>query len=184
MTQANNLLAQIKNIVPKQNNFIPPWNPPYCGEIDMRIAADGTWYYLGTPIGRKEMVKLFSKVLRKEDDNFFLVTPVEKVKIIVDDAPFLAISVQPIKMDNKNALVFTTQVDDEIILNLDNPIKVLVNADINTPQPYILARSKLWAKLSRPVYYELINIAEEKVIDSETHLGVNSLGDFFSLGTL
>jgi uncharacterized protein len=155
---------------------LPPvhlWNPPFCGDIDMRIARDGTWFYLGTPIGRPAMVRLFSGILWREGDSYFLVTPVEKVGIRVDDAPFVAVDVAPSGPD----LIFTTNVDEQVTAGPDHPIRVERDAATGEPAPYILIRRNLWALIDRKSFYRLVDRGET-VGD---WFGVRSGGAFFPI---
>ena len=161
---------------------LPPverWNPPYCGEIPMRIARDGTWHYMGTPIGRPAMVRLFSTILRREADGaHVLVTPVERVGIEVEDAPFLAVAVTAAGEGADRRLTFLTNVGDAVTADGDHPIRVAENPETGEPSPYVLVRGRLEARLSRPVFYELAEMAEER----DGVLGVVSGGVFFALG--
>ena len=130
-----------------------------CGDLDMRIAVDGTWYHQGTPIGRKELVKLFASVLKREaDGTYWLETPVERGEIRVEDAAFIALRTNQVGSD----WVFTTNVDDEIRLDADHPLKVVVDPQTGEPRPYIGVRDGLEARLNRHVYYELVHAAEEQ----------------------
>ncbi len=170
-----------------QDRKLPPvdkWNPDFCGDIDMRIARDGTWYYMGSPIGRKRMVKLFSTVIRRDDDKYFLVTPVEKLGITVDDAPFVAVEADIYEPGPNQSIVFRTNVDDEAIAGPDNPIRVESDPKTGEPSPYVLVRKNLWALIARPVFYRLVDSGEERVIDGKTVLGINSRGQFFVIGSL
>lgn len=158
---------------------LPPvhlWNPEFCGNIDMRIRRDGSWDYMGTPINRQRMVKLFSSILRRDKDDFFLVTPVEKVGIKVDDAPFVAVEMD-IKGDD---IVFRTNLDDYVKAGIDNPIRVSVDDRTGEPSPYVLVRDNLEALISRSVYYELAQNAQEE----NGRYGVWSDGVFFALDGL
>ena len=159
----------------RKTRGLPPvekWNPPYCGEIDIHVKRDGTWFYMGTPIGRPELVRLFSNILWREDDDYFLVTPIEKVKIKVDDAPFLAIDFDLID----GAIHFTTHTGDEMIASNVNPIKVVISED-DEPAPYILVRRNLWALIDRKSFYRLIDIGE---IEGEM-FGIRSQEIFFPI---
>ncbi len=159
---------------------LPPverWNPAFCGEIDIRIARDGTWFHQGTPIGRKEIVRLFSTILRKEGDDYFLVTPVEKMRIRVDDAPFMAVLLDRQGEGSGQRLVFTTNVGDEIVAGENNAIRV---ADQGGPAPYIHVRRGLDARISRNVFYQLADIAVQG--SDPGVMGVWSEGKFFVLG--
>ena len=160
---------------------LPPvekWNPPHCGSIPMRIARDGTWHYMGTPIGRPRMVRLFSTVLRKDPDEFVLVTPVERVAIEVEDAPFIAATVDVTGAGEGQSLTFTTNVGDQVTADAAHPIRVSENAETGEPSPYVLVRGGLEARLARPVFYELADLA----IERDGRLGVFSGGAFFPLG--
>src|SRR5262245_39033551 len=166
---------------------LPPiekWNPPHCGAIDMRIATDGTWYYLGTPIGRPALVRLFSTILRREPDGeYVLVTPVEKVGLKVEDVPFIAVRVDAEGKGHDQRLRFLTNVGDEVIAGPEHHLRVTYRGE-NEPQPYLHVRGRLEARLSRAVFYELVAMAEERVgSDGRRELGVWSSGSYFSLGS-
>jgi len=144
-----------------QGKGLPPvhqWNPPFCGDLDMRIARDGTWFYLGTPIGRPELVRLFSTILRKDDDKYFLVTPVEKVGITVDDAPFVAVDFEAEGEGKAQELVFETNVGDRMVAGPDNPIRVERDSETGEPSPYVLVRDNLEALIDRKSFYRLVDI--------------------------
>ena len=163
---------------------LPPvhlWNPPFCGNLDMRIARDGTWFYLGTPIGRFELVKLFSSILRKEKDRFYLVTPVEKVGITVDDAPFVAVdfSVQGSGVDQ--TLTFETHVDDFVEASSDNPIRVERDSETGEPSPYVHVRAGLEALIDRKSFYRLVDLCDHKKIADVEWFGVYSKTQFFPI---
>ncbi len=152
------------------------WNPDFCGDIDMRIARDGTWFYLGTPIGRPAMVRLFSSILRKDGDKYFLVTPVEKVGIVVEDAPFVAVDFDV----TPEGLRFVTHVGDEVIAGADHPIRVERDPDTGEPAPYILIRRNLEALIDRKSFYRLIDQGHEQ----GDQFGVTSAGVFFAISPL
>lgn len=140
---------------------LPPvhlWNPPFCGDLDMRIARDGTWFYLGTPIGRPELVRLFSTILRKDGDDYFLVTPVEKVGITVEDAPFVAVDFEPSGTQDAQVLTFETNVGDTVQAGPDNPIRVERDPETGEPSPYVLIRANLEALIDRKSFYRLVEI--------------------------
>ena len=155
------------------------WNPPFCGDLDMRIARDGTWFYLGTPIGRKPLVKLFSSIIRKDDDKYFLVTPVEKVGITVDDAPFVAIDFDVENPGPDQKLTFLTQVDDEATAGPDNPIRVVRDPETGEPSPYILIRTNLEALIDRKSFYRMVDLGTHEDVDGESWFGIRSGGQFF-----
>ena len=152
------------------------WNPPFCGDLDMRIARDGTWFYLGTPIGRKPLVKLFSSILKREGDRYFLVTPVEKVGITVDDAPFAAVDFTAEGSGADQHLTFVTQVDDLVTAGPDNPIRVVRDPVTGEPSPYVHVRRGLHALIDRKSFYRLVELGTEHGGD----FGVWSGGAFFA----
>jgi hypothetical protein len=158
---------------------LPPvhlWNPSHCGDSEMRIAADGTWFHQGSPIGRKELVKLFSTILRREaDGSHVLVTPVEKLDIAVDDAPFLAVEVTSEGEGPARSLIFRLNTDDIVAAGPHNLLTVETAAD-GTPRPYLHVRGGLMALINRPVFYQLADIALE---EGGTPPGLYSGGVFF-----
>lgn len=179
--KANDLLGQI----PRAGKGLPPvhlWNPAFCGDIDMRIARDGTWYYQGTPIGRKPMVRLFSSIIRREGDDYFLVTPVEKVGIKVDDAPFVAVAVEVLGSGEQQVLRFTSNVDDQVDACAAFPLRVETDPHTLEPAPYVRMRDNLEALIHRNVFYQLVELAVPGQVDGEQWLGVWSGGEFHPLG--
>ena len=168
----------------RKKKGIPPvekWNPPFCGDIDMHILRNGKWTYMGSEIKRPAMIKLFSNIIRLDDDgHYYLVTPVEKVRIKVDDVPFVAVSMNKIEDEGVSYLSFTTNVQDEIILSKENPIEIVIN-DNDEPSPYITIRKNLKALISRSVYYDLINMAEEEIIEDKKFLVIKSNNTLFKL---
>ncbi|MBC3376749.1 DUF1285 domain-containing protein [Pseudomonas sp. SWRI92] len=178
--KANDLLGQI----PKTKGLPPVhlWNPAFCGDIDMRIARDGTWYYLGTPIGRKPMVKLFSTIIRRDGDDYFLITPVEKVGIKVDDAPFVAVTLEVEGQGEGQLLRFTTNVDEATEAGPEHPMRVVIDPQTQEPAPYIHVRSNLEALIHRNVFYQLVELAVSREVDGQRWLGVWSGGVFFPIG--
>lgn len=160
---------------------LPPvhlWNPAVCGDIDIVIRKDGVWLHEGSPIGRKELVRLFSTVLRKDPDGFWLITPVEKLRITVEDAPFRAVGVER----RDGALVFTTDVGDETAAGPENPLRVETDPETGEPRPYVHVRRGLEARVERSVFYDLVEAAEERDTPEGPELGVMSNGAFFPLG--
>lgn len=150
---------------------------------DIRIGRDGTWYYMGSPIARKPLVKLFSTVLKRvEDGSFWLITPFERGTIEVDDAPFTAVELTVKEVDGDQVLEFRSNLDDTVVAGVDNPIRVETDPDSGEPAPYVRVRDNLDALITRSVFYELVELAEERKIDGQTVLGVMSGGIFFSLG--
>ena len=160
---------------------LPPvhlWNPAHCGDIDIVIRRDGTWIHEGTPIGREALVRLFSTVLRKDPDGFHLVTPVEKLKIAVEDAPFIAVRVDRVG----DALRFLTNVGDEVDAGPEHPIRVDTAPGTGEPSPYLHVRRGLEARIARPVFYELAEMAEARLTpEGLQQLGVSSNGVWFPI---
>ena len=159
---------------------LPPvhlWNPDFCGDLDMRIARDGTWFYLGTPIGRPELVRLFSTILRKDGDDYFLVTPVEKVGITVDDAPFVAVDFEVAGSGKGQTLTFETNVGDFVPAGPDHPIRVERDTETGEPSPYVLVRANLEALIDRKSFYRLVDIGAHH----DGWFGIWSDGEFFPI---
>jgi len=150
------------------------WTPDFCGDLDMRIARDGTWFYLGSPIGRMPLVKLFSSILTREGKNYFLVTPVEKVGIKVDDVPFIAVDFEVLAGDK---ILFTTNVDDEVLLGPDHPMRITHN-EKGEPAPYVHVRANLEARIDRKSFYRLVDLATVHEVNGENWLGVWSCSIF------
>ena len=163
---------------------LPPvhlWNPPFCGDLDMRIARDGTWFYLGTPIGRKELVRLFSTILRRDGDDYFLVTPVEKVGITVDDAPFVAVDFEATGSGMDQVLRFETNVGDYVEAGRDAPIRVERDPGTGEPSPYVLVRANLEALIDRKSFYRLVDIGARHMVEGDEWFGLWSGGQFFPI---
>ena len=162
---------------------LPPverWNPPFCGDIDMEIRADGTWFYLGTPIGRAPLVRLFSTVLRKDEDGkTYLVTPVEKVGIRVVDAPFLAVEMNVSGEGAAQVLTFRTNVGDVVEVGPDLPLRFVIAGENSELKPYLLVRGRLEALVSRAVMYDLVELGETVEIDGIDMFAVRSGGVVF-----
>lgn len=159
---------------------LPPvhkWNPPFCGDLDMRIARDGTWFYLGTPIGRFGLVRLFSSILRKDGDDYFLVTPVEKVGITVDDAPFVAVDFEAEGTGESQILTFETHVGDLAEAGPDHPIRVERDPETGEPSPYVLVRANLEALIDRKSFYRLVDLGAHH----DGWFGLWSGGQFFPI---
>ena len=153
------------------------WNPPFCGDIDMRIAADGTWFYQKTPIGRLPLVKLFASVLKREGDKYFLVTPVEKVGIVVEDAPFLAVEMKA----EKGALAFRTNVDDWVAAGPGHALRFDLDAATGGLKPYLHVRRGLWAKVTRALFYDLVELGVERALDGKVMFGIAAGVEFFAM---
>lgn len=178
-------LAEIAKLI--EGRKLPPiekWHPDQVDPIDIRIARDGAWYYQGTPIGRKKMVNLFSSVLRKEGSEFYLVTPVEKLRIEVEDAPFVAVEMEREGRGRRQTLAFRTNTEDWVIADRGHPIRVETDPRTGEPSPYVLVRARLEALIARPVFYRLVEIAERRREGGKEVLGVWSRGAFFPLGAV
>ncbi len=158
----------------------PSWNPPDCGDINMRIAADGTWFYCGSPIGRAPLVQLFASVMRKEGNRFVLVTPVEKVGIRVDDAPFLAVEMFIHSAAREPQLMFRTNVDDLVTVDSEHPLRFEPGA-ADGLKPYVRVRGDLWALVKRALFYDLVDLGRIERIANEDWFGVRSSGLFFPM---
>ena len=162
------------------DNKLPPvetWHPAHCGDSYMRIASDGTWFHEGSPIGRAAMVRLFSTILRREPDGgYVLVTPAEKLSILVDDAPFVAVELKSEGEREQRRLAFRLNTGDLVIADGDHPLRVIEKAD--GPHPYVTVRRGLDALIARPVYYELVNLALD---EGHEPPGLWSEGSFFAL---
>ena len=156
------------------------WNPPDCGDIDMRIAADGTWFYGGSPIGRLPLVQLFASVLRKDGDRYVLVTPVEKVGIRVDDAPFLAVEMSTEHEGGDGALSFRTNVEDFVTVDDHHPLRFERGAAEGL-KPYVQVRDDLWALVKRPLFYDLVALGAVDRWRDASWFGVRSRGVFFPM---
>jgi hypothetical protein len=154
------------------------WNPAYCGEIDMRIAADGTWFYNGTPIGRPALVKLFASILRKDPERHVLVTPVERVGIAVEDAPFQAVEMAVEGEGAERQVAFRTNVDDVVSVGPDHPLRFERDAS-GGMKPYVRVRGDLWARVTRALTYDLIALGEDRDVGGQRVFGVGIGGDFY-----
>jgi hypothetical protein len=173
-------IAASARAVAKEGRGLPPvqdWNPPFCGDLDMRIARDGTWFYQGTPITRPALVRLFSTILRRDGDDYFLVTPVEKVGITVDDAPLVAVDVEAEGAGQDQTLRFETNVGDHVTAGPDHPIRVERDPETGEPAPYVLVRANLEALIDRKSFYRLVEIGDRQ----DGWFGLWSGGAFFRI---
>jgi hypothetical protein len=179
-------LEGIAAALPREGRGLPPvekWNPPFCGDIDMKIAADGTWFYQKTPIGRPALVKLFASVLKREGDKYFLVTPVEKVGILVEDAPFLAVELTVVGPEQNvllTVLRFRTNVDDVVDAGPGHALRFEPEATGGL-KPYLHVRRDLWAKVTRALFYDLVERGEEREVGGKAMFGLASGGEFFAM---
>jgi hypothetical protein len=183
--QGQSGLEAITDTARREGHKGPPpvhlWNPPFCGDLDMRIATDGTWFYLKTPIGRPALVKLFASVLKREGDKYFLVTPVEKCGIVVDDAPFLAVELRIEDTPAGRVLHFRTNVDDWVTCGLDHALRFEPEAGTGGLKPYLHIRRDLWAKVTRALFYDLVEMGDEREVDGRLMFGVASGGEFYAM---
>lgn len=157
------------------------WHPPFCGDLDLRIAADGTWHYLGTPIGRPAMVRLFASVLKREGDRYFLVTPVEKVGIKVDDAPFLAVAMEQDDRSKERTLLFRTNVDEIVRCDAEHKLRFEPEEGTGGIKPYLHVRRDLWALLTRALFFDLVALGEVRTVGGREQFGIASAGAFFPM---
>ena len=176
-------LETIAASLPREKSRLPPverWDPPFCGDIDMKIEADGTWFYQKTPIGRPALVKLFSSILKRDGDNYYLVTPVEKVGLVVVDAPFLAVELKVEQADDQ-ILTFRTNVDDWAEAGPGHALRFVPEPATGGLKPYLHVRGDLWAKVTRALFYDLVELGEERDVGGKRMFGVASKGEFFSM---
>ena len=181
MNELTRILAEIETAA-ADAEARQSWRPAQQGDIDIRIAADGNWYHEGQPFKRASLVRLFAGVLRREADDYYLVTPAEKLRIEVDDAPFTANLVERIDEDGRTAIVFTTNLGERIVVDREHPLRVEFDAVSGEPRPYVLLRDGLEALIGRSAFYDLVNLAEARERDGATWLYVTSLGHEFELG--
>ena len=178
---AEGILASAKAAKTRGLPPLEKWNPPFCGDLDMHIRRDGTWFYQGTPIGRPELVKLFSTILWREGDDYFLVTPVEKVGITVEDAPFVAVDFEAEGSGTDQLLRFVTNLQDEALAGPDHPIRVVRDPETGEPSPYVLIRRNLEALIDRKSFYRLVEIGKHHEHEGEDWFGLWSGGAFFPI---
>ena len=164
---------------------LPPvhlWNPPLCGDIDMRIGRDGTWYYQGSPIGRMELVRLFASVLRHDDDGVhYLVTPVEKCSVEVEDAPFLAVRMIVNGSGHEQVIGFETNLDDEVVVDDEHPLRFVTEEGTGGLKPYVLMRARLEALVNRALFYDLVDLGVVEPFEGQDWFGVWSSGRFWPM---
>ncbi|AXI44121.1 DUF1285 domain-containing protein [Sulfitobacter sp. SK011] len=174
---AESLVASAKAAKTRGLPPLEKWNPPFCGDLDMQIKRDGTWFYQGTPIGRRELVKLFATILWREGDKYFLVTPVEKVGITVEDAPFVAVDFEAEGTGEAQDLRFETNLGDFSVAGQDAPIRVVRDEKTGEPSPYVRIRRNLEALIDRKSFYRLVDLG----VHHEGWFGVWSGGEFFGI---
>lgn len=177
---ADSLAAEARKAARKGG--LPPvhlWNPPFCGDLDIHIQRDGTWFYLGTPIGRASLVRLFSTILKREGDRFYLVTPVEKVVITVEDAPFVAVDFEVSGAGKGQVLTFHTNVGDSVSAGPDHPIRVERDPATGEPAPYVMVRAGLEALIDRKSFYRMVDLGEHFEHAGERWFGLWAGGEFW-----
>jgi hypothetical protein len=178
---AEGLAASVQAATKKGPPPVHLWNPPFCGELDIRIARDGTWFYLGSPIGRAPLVKLFSSILRAEDNRYVLVTPVEKVGIQVDDLPLHATDFTATGTGRDQTLTFHTKTDDDAVAGPDNPLLIPRDPATGEPAPQVLIRPGLAARIDRKSFYRIAELGTHEPLDGQSWFGVWSSGTFFPM---
>jgi uncharacterized protein len=178
---ADGLAASVQAATKKGPPPVHLWNPPFCGDIDMRIRRDGVWFHEGTPIGRPGLVKLFSGILKREGDKYFLVTPVEKVGIMVEDAPMVAVDFTATGAGEGQILTFHTLTEDLAVAGVANPIRIARDPATGEPSPYVLIRSNLEALIDRKSFYRLIDLGSHAVHEGQRWFGLWSGGQFFPI---
>ncbi len=183
MSELDHILADIESNA-EGETARRDWNPSNQGEIDIRIAADGSWFHQGRRFQRESLIRLFASILRREDEVYFLVTPVEKLRIEVEDAPFIANLVELIEDDAQQAIVFTTNIGERIVVDHQHRIRVEIDANSGEPRPYIHFRAGLEALINRSAFYDLLNLAHESRRDGKTYLSIISMNEEFELGSI
>lgn len=176
---AENLATAARAAAKKGPAPVHLWNPPFCGDLDMEIRRDGTWFYLGTPIGRPALVRLFASIIRKDGEDYFLVTPVEKVGIRVVDAPFVAVDAEASGEGRDQIIAFTTNVGDTVTAGPGHPIRVTRDPVTGEPAPYVLVRANLEALIDRKTFYRLVELGAHGLHDGQDWFGIWSGGAFF-----
>ncbi len=178
------LFADLNADIREGDDALPPvdqWNPPLSGDIDIRIARNGQWFHEGEAIQRESLVRLFSTVLKREGDDYFLVTPVEKWRIQVDDVPFSVVRMEVVNREGSQGLLFETATGDRRLAGPDHPLRVFHDPDTGEPSPYLMIRGGMEGRLVRPVFYQLVEMAESGSAGNKDVRGVYSLGEFFPL---
>ena len=187
MSKEVNTSSLLQSIVEAQKkDKFPPvenWNPPLCENVEMRISRDGKWFFKDSPIGRQKMINLFSTVIRYDDDgSYYLVTPVEKIRLEVEDKPFIITTFEKEMLDGQDVYFFRTNVNEIVRLGKNNPLRVEINKDTHEPSPYLLVRKNLEGLISRNVYYQLVE--EATLNEKSNQLEIVSEGETFSLGSI
>lgn len=179
-----NFLSHAGKMADRKLPPVDQWNPAFCGDIDIRIARDGSWYHEGRPFLRQPLVRLLSSILKREGEEYFLVSPVEKMRINVEDVPFIAVGMTEENLNGEQTLIFRTLTDDIIPLDAEHPLRVQTDELTGEPRPYIQVRNGMEARIHRPVFYELVERGREVIRQGEPHLMIESAGLQFDLGRL
>jgi hypothetical protein len=179
-----NFLSHAGKLADRKLPPVDQWNPTFCGDIDIRIARNGSWYHEGRPFLRQPLVNLLSSILKREGDEYFLVSPVEKMRIQVEDVPFIAVGMTEENVNGELTLIFRTLTDDIIPLDAEHPLRVQTDELTGEPRPYIQVRGGMEARIHRPVFYELVERGREVIRQGEPHLMIESAGLQFDLGRL
>lgn len=182
-TDSDELLQRLASTA-ERLSYNASWNPAYSGDSKMRISRDGRWYYQGSLIARPALVQLFSRLLRREDEQYYLVTPVEKLSIAVDDAPFVSTNIKVQGQGDQQNIYVTTNLGDTVLLGSEHPLWVNIDPQTQEPSPYSSIGNGLPVLIQRSDFYRLVDLAEQTVIDQRTVLGVWSQQQFFVLGEL
>lgn len=184
-TSYQTLVDSVLTLQRQRESALPPveeWHPPLCGDMPLVVASDGSWWHEGRPIERESLVRLFASILKREGDDYFLVTPVEKWRIAVEEVPFRVVALEVFNRGEKTqALVFSTSVGDRVVAGADHPLRVCADLTSGEPAPYLLVRHNLEGKLTRSVFYQLADLAGPSRDTGEKRLGVVSQNHFFPL---
>ena len=179
-----NFLSHAGKLADRKLPPVDQWSPAFCGDIDIRVARNGSWYHEGRPFLRQPLVNMLSSILKREGDEYFLVSPVEKMRIQVEDVPFIVVCMTEQNMSGELTLVFRTLTDDIIPLDAEHSLRVQTDELTGEPRPYIQVRSGMEARIHRPVFYELVERGREVIRHGESHLMIESAGLQFDLGRL
>ena len=179
-----NFLSHAGKLADRKLPPVDQWSPAFCGDIDISIARNGSWYHEGRPFLRQPLVNLLSSILKREGDEYFLVSPVEKMRINVEDVPFIAVGMTEENVNGELTLIFRTLTDDIVPLDAEHPLRVQTDEITGEPRPYIQVRGGMEARIHRPVFYELVERGKEVIRQGEPHLIIESAGLQFDLGRL
>ncbi len=181
--ESGNVLQRLADSADRLS-YSADWQPTQCGDSEMQIARDGRWFYQSSEITRPALLQLFSRLLRREDDHYFLVTPVEKLSIAVDDAPFVSINIDVQGEGSEQLVYVTTNLQDTVLIGAEHPLQVEIDLQTQEPSPYVSIGDNLAVLLQRSDFYQLVEYAQERIVDGQRVLGVWSQGEFYILGAL